>query len=177
LHYNWHRFYDPETGRYISADPIGLAGGINLYAYVCNDPVNFVDPWGLCVWDACIGEGAYVGLAAGTAAAGWLASPQGQEALGKAFGWMMNEGDGECGQDHLPSGSKPIDKTPWSGDHGEIKDGIGNGPADDTWISPDDHVWNQNPDGTYNDHGNAGDYTGSGKPSGNKGKNRKKPWR
>ncbi|MFV0436620.1 MAG: phospholipase A2 [Desulfopila sp.] len=47
LHYNWHRFYDPETGRYISADPIGLAGGINLYAYVQNDPVNVVDPEGL----------------------------------------------------------------------------------------------------------------------------------
>ena len=47
LHYNWHRFYDPENGRYISADPIGLDGGMNLYAYVGNDPVNWVDPWGL----------------------------------------------------------------------------------------------------------------------------------
>lgn len=47
LHYNFHRYYDPETGRYISADPIGLAGGINLFAYVLNDPVNFIDPWGL----------------------------------------------------------------------------------------------------------------------------------
>ncbi|WP_232363770.1 RHS repeat domain-containing protein [Desulfogranum japonicum] len=46
-HYNWHRFYDPETGRYISADPIGLDGGLNLYAYVENDPVNWIDPFGL----------------------------------------------------------------------------------------------------------------------------------
>jgi hypothetical protein len=44
---SWHRIYDPSTGRYISADPIGLAGGINLYAYVLGDPVNWVDPWGL----------------------------------------------------------------------------------------------------------------------------------
>ena len=44
---SWHRYYDPGTGRYISADPIGLRGGINLYAYVHNDPVNWVDPWGL----------------------------------------------------------------------------------------------------------------------------------
>ena len=46
LHYNWHRFYDPSTGRYISADPIGLDGGMNLYAYVGGDPVNAIDPSG-----------------------------------------------------------------------------------------------------------------------------------
>jgi RHS repeat-associated protein len=47
LHYNWHRFYDPETGRYITADPIGLDGGMNLYAYTGGDPVNWIDPEGL----------------------------------------------------------------------------------------------------------------------------------
>jgi RHS repeat-associated protein len=47
LHYNWNRYYDPNTGRYITADPIGLAGGINLFGYVGNDPVNLVDPEGL----------------------------------------------------------------------------------------------------------------------------------
>ena len=51
LHYNWHRFYDPSTGRYISADPIGLNGGMNLYAYVGGDPVNWVDPMGLIYMD------------------------------------------------------------------------------------------------------------------------------
>ena len=47
LHYNYFRYYDPDTGRYITADPIGLAGGINLYAYTGNNPVNWIDPLGL----------------------------------------------------------------------------------------------------------------------------------
>ncbi|ECG1483879.1 type IV secretion protein Rhs, partial [Salmonella enterica subsp. enterica] len=46
LHYNRYRYYEPESGRYISADPIGLAGGINLYAYAPN-PLSWIDPSGL----------------------------------------------------------------------------------------------------------------------------------
>jgi RHS repeat-associated protein len=49
LHYNWHRFYDPGTGRYLRADPIGLAGGINLFSYTENKPSIWIDPYGL-IW-------------------------------------------------------------------------------------------------------------------------------
>jgi RHS repeat-associated protein len=47
LHYNVSRYYDPASCRYISPDPIGLLGGLNEYAY-CLNPVNWIDPWGLC---------------------------------------------------------------------------------------------------------------------------------
>ncbi|WP_230961485.1 RHS repeat-associated core domain-containing protein, partial [Burkholderia stagnalis] len=46
LHYNRHRYYDPGSGRFISKDPIGLAGGINVYQYAPN-PMLWIDPLGL----------------------------------------------------------------------------------------------------------------------------------
>ncbi|KAA5805057.1 RHS repeat-associated core domain-containing protein [Alkalicaulis satelles] len=42
-----NRICNPGLGRFIQPDPIGLAGGLNLYAYVGGDPINFVDPWGV----------------------------------------------------------------------------------------------------------------------------------
>jgi RHS repeat-associated protein len=49
LHYNYFRYYDPTTGRYVTPDPIGLAGGINLWPYAAGNPVRFADPKGLLI--------------------------------------------------------------------------------------------------------------------------------
>ncbi|MDI1226180.1 MAG: DUF6531 domain-containing protein [bacterium] len=47
LFYNWNRYYNPAIGRYISSDPIGLAGGLNTFGYVGQSPVMWIDPMGL----------------------------------------------------------------------------------------------------------------------------------
>jgi RHS repeat-associated protein len=49
LYHNYFRYYDPEAGRYVSQDPIGLSGGLNLYQYV-EDPLLEFDPFG---WAKC----------------------------------------------------------------------------------------------------------------------------
>ncbi len=51
LHYNRFRYYDPDTGRFLTPDPIGLAGGFNAYGYT-NNPLTMIDPLGL----SCVGR-------------------------------------------------------------------------------------------------------------------------
>jgi len=47
LHYNYFRYYNTESGRYLTADLIGLVGGFNLYVFADNSPINNYDLWGL----------------------------------------------------------------------------------------------------------------------------------
>ena len=51
------RFYDSSLGRFSSMDPIGIAGGINVYAYAHNNPVRYTDPRGLATGNICGGNG------------------------------------------------------------------------------------------------------------------------
>ena len=46
LYYNRYRYYDPDVGRYVTQDPVGLEGGVNLYIYAPG-PTGWVDPLGL----------------------------------------------------------------------------------------------------------------------------------
>jgi len=53
LHYNYFRYYDPETGRYLTADPIGISGGLNMFLYGAGNPIVNSDLFGLSPGDTC----------------------------------------------------------------------------------------------------------------------------
>lgn len=74
-----NRYYDAATGRFTQLDPIGLAGGMNLYGFADGDPVNFADPIGLCPIDVdgipcalTFGIGGILGGAAIGGTVGWV---------------------------------------------------------------------------------------------------------
>jgi RHS repeat-associated protein len=114
LLYYGYRFYDPNTGRWLSRDPIEEEGGLNLYAYVFNNPVNQFDPFGLqsnvigipamiaAGWDAAtIAEVAGISVAA---AAALIAAEQAKQ-HGPPVCESRAHGKGERGHTAKPEGT------------------------------------------------------------------------
>ena len=91
--YNYFRDYNPETGRYIQSDPIGLAGGLNGFAYAKQNPLRYSDPDGLNPLTAVgAGAGTFVLPGPGTVAGAVIGT-----AIGVGIGYLIcKDGAEEC---------------------------------------------------------------------------------
>jgi RHS repeat-associated protein len=93
LHLLSHRYLDTQTGRFLTRDPIGYAGGGNLYRFVGNSPTSFADPSGLVERSQYVAAGALAGGIGGAIAGapgGWQTA-----ALGAGlFGWQGGQAGG-----------------------------------------------------------------------------------
>ncbi|UCD36021.1 MAG: hypothetical protein JSU90_04090 [Nitrospiraceae bacterium] len=93
LSYYGFRFYNPSIGRWMSRDPLGEAGGLNLYGFVGNNAVNVIDPWGL--W----GKDVHSGI--------------GNEDYG-TYLWARDVGMPEAAARMVAHANNAIDSSPWT---------------------------------------------------------------
>jgi len=111
-----HRFYDPAQGRFLTRDPLGYEGGINLYGYTANNPVNESDPSGLIPPLALAGGGVVVTGATGgegLAALGAASWPTALGAVVLAAGYGLGTGATWIGN-HIANGFHAQDGLPAS---------------------------------------------------------------
>ena len=160
-----HRYYDPSNGRWLTRDPMGYAGGVNLYGYVQNSPVGWDDPLGYDMAAGAIISGG-LRLAAGTELVGL--GPENPVADGVAGAILLGAGllaGGVILYDQLgklpteggpPDGSLSEDSGIEGGNKGQIRDYGPDGrakcdydinhPAEDG-PNPHAHDWNWHEDG------------------------------
>ena len=124
-YYNYFRYYDPSTGRYITSDPIGLNGGLNTYGYAYQNPLSYTDPYGLVPPAAGRAAGAGTGTIPGVPAGSpggpidWsqpLLPPSVSDAINNIPNTIMCGMYGMCNQNEkrpkdCPSGTQDIDKV------------------------------------------------------------------
>lgn len=139
-------------GRYITSDPIGLQGGLNTYAYVGNNPLRYIDPYGLnpATAEASAIGGTFVCGPACGVVGGLVGFGLGAWGTNEFWNWYNNEdaSQNEKKPKNCPSGTQDIDKAKkkygWDKDklHG-IKDaahgGMGTGKSW-TGVAPDGTV-------------------------------------
>lgn len=173
LVYMQQRYYDPVIGRFLSADPVAtdpVAGSMfNRYYYANGNPYRYIDPDGRTA--VCNDTSCWIdcrSILTCTADRLYVESVIFVRHVQNAIDQNQNNesAEEEGRSSRPPAGSKPIDETDWSGDHGEIKGSVGAGPTDKVRISRDGEVWVQNPDGTWTNHGDASSHTNSGREEG-----------
>jgi len=108
LYYARQRFYDPATGRFLTRDPMGFAGGLNEFGYVGQNPTNWADPSGLDGWDVARGFGK--AIVAGAVIAGAVAASGVEVPAAAAWGLgSLAMGYTGC---KLATGKEPITGRP-----------------------------------------------------------------
>jgi RHS repeat-associated protein len=100
------RFYDPQVGRFLSEDPLGLSAGPNPFEYAYDNPLRYVDPTGNQPWQWALAGGAAAGEAAATGVLGAFAAAAGPPLLVAAAGAALVYGAWE--------GGKWIAAQPWN---------------------------------------------------------------